>query len=517
MRTRIAALALLLAAQLALAAYLGFGRTGAPPATAALSLPAAEAVETITIAAAADEPAADRNPDDQPAPAEPVSLLRREGRWALAEPAGLPADAARVDSLLTKLAGLRPGLPVADSKAARRRFAVADDHYERRITLQTADGEQVLYLGTPAGTRRTHLRTAGDEAIHLVPLALYEVPADADGWLDKTLLQLPAETIEAIDVAGLRLTRATPPIETDTETAHADAAAASALSAASHGGATSRETAAGAGTERLSPRATGGADVPEAPADDSGRRTPAEPAATASSGGAEASPPTVMPPGTGDTTLAATPGSTAAASAPEPGAPETLAASDQPAANRADSNLQPPNASDMPAAAAPAEAAAAADAGPARGAAAPADVTAPAAEAGSWRGVPAGETRPVPIADAAADDLARRIAGLRVAGLARQAPSGEPVLHFSVTRSDGSERTYRLFAPPPAAAAAASGAMQAAPAAHADYRLTVSDRSQTFRVPGFLADSLREAATRQQLLATGPANDAKAEDNPAAP
>lgn len=402
MRSRIAALALLLAAQLALAGYLGLARTGSAPAPVTLALPAAEAVEAITIAPPmgtpdADEPAA----DDAEAPG--VSLRRREGGWTLAGADDLPADAARVENLLATLAGLRPGAPVADSAAARRRFAVAKDRYERRITLRTAEGERVLYLGTAAGTRRAHLRAAGNDAIHLAALALYEVPADADGWLDKTLLQLPEAHIAAIEVADLRLTR----------------------------------TASPAANAAAEPAADGATD----PTDQA----------------------------------------------------ELLAADDA----AAPAGGSPPDAPDTPPA--PADAAGPAAADPR-----------PAAEADRWLG--SGPAGPLPVSDTAVDELARRLAGLRVAGIADQAPAGEPVLRLRVERSEGSARDYRLFAPGPAPASDASSAEPSAAAADADYLLTASDWPQTFRVPAFLAEPLRAAADRQALLAADEASGAGAAD-----
>lgn len=504
MKARITTLALLLAAQLALAGYLGVGRTDAPPAPVALSLPAAEAVEAITIAPPAG---GQQSSDDADAPAKAVSLLRREDRWELAEPAGLPADAARIDGLLTTLASLRPGPPVADSAAARRRFAVAKNRYERRITLQTAEGEQVLYLGTPAGIRRAHLRAAGDDAIHRVALALIDVPADADGWLDKTLLQLPAATIAAIDVAGLQLTRDVPPADTDT--ADVDAAAESTHSAANHasGAAQTPATAAAARTDHPSPpRPAGDAGTHPVQADAASPGIAPEPADTANHAGTASTPAPALRPVPDDTALAAGPRSPAAdASDPAPGPPEATAASARPAAPPAAS----PAGGDLPAQGtaglSPAEALA--------GTPASGDSTGPAGKTGGWRGVRSGTVRPVPVSDAATDELVQRIAGLRVAGLTRQAPSGEATLRFSVTRSDdGSVRTYRLFAPAAAPAPATDAAPATAPAADADYRLTVSDAPHTFRVPAFLAEPLVEAASPQRLLATRPGQHETATD-----
>ena len=61
-----------------------------------------------------------------------VELERAGEGWALVD-SGLPADGARVDGALERLASTTTGWPVTTTNAAHRRFEVDEDDYQRRL------------------------------------------------------------------------------------------------------------------------------------------------------------------------------------------------------------------------------------------------------------------------------------------------------------------------------------------------------------------------------------------------
>ena len=160
-------------------------------------------------------------------------VLARVGKtWLLPEEGGFPADKARTESLLKTLEGLKEGMPVATTSDALARFKVADDRFERRVTL--AGGGKTLaalYFGTSPSMREIHARRSGQGDVYSVAFATYQVPAKAGDWEDKAVLQIPKKDIEAIDVAGLHITRVPPP------PAPAPAAAKAATTVAANAGA----------------------------------------------------------------------------------------------------------------------------------------------------------------------------------------------------------------------------------------------------------------------------------------
>lgn len=196
MKKTIQWLAVLLGAQLLLA--LGLGLSGT-------ALTRTKGADRLLLAF--DKAAIDRITLEDPGQAK-VVLAKKEGRWQLPEAGGFPADGTRVAQLLDRLAGLKGGDVVAATSGAHARFKVSDETFERRITLAKGYASQAtLYLGTSPALRRLHARSQGADDVHIVDLAVYDVPVKAAEWQDKTLLAVPQAQIAAIDIDGLRIER----------------------------------------------------------------------------------------------------------------------------------------------------------------------------------------------------------------------------------------------------------------------------------------------------------------------
>lgn len=213
-------LGLLLAAQVLLAALLGWWQWHQPASASGRAL------------LAFDKSAVDKLVIEGPDKAR-VELLRKNGSdgkgaaWSVAQAGGFAADAAQAEQLLARLHTVTAGTPVATSAGAAERFKVADATFERRITLE-AGGKPLatLLLGGAQGARQTYARKAGAADVHTIDLAAHEVPARPDDWLDKGALRVPLDDIVGLSLDGLELTRPAPP-----------AAAASAAASAAAGSA----------------------------------------------------------------------------------------------------------------------------------------------------------------------------------------------------------------------------------------------------------------------------------------
>lgn len=131
-----------------------------------------------------------------------VTLSRTpQGSWVLADLADFPVQPAKVDQLLTQLAGLKRPLPIATSEEARKRFKLADDGFERRLTLEGKDGAvATLLIGDSPGFRRIFARPADDPSVYDLNLALSDLSDRRDDWLDTGLLRL--EPGQIVRIAG---------------------------------------------------------------------------------------------------------------------------------------------------------------------------------------------------------------------------------------------------------------------------------------------------------------------------
>ncbi len=138
---------------------------------------------------------------------EKVVLQKTGKHWTLPNYHHLPANPAKVDTLLDRLLKLQGGWPVATTAAAQKRFEVAEEKFQRRITL--SNGEDVrseLYVGTSPGFRKVHARKADDKAVFSVIFNVFDTPAQNRSWLDRSLLQ-PKGEVAAIQGPDFHLTR----------------------------------------------------------------------------------------------------------------------------------------------------------------------------------------------------------------------------------------------------------------------------------------------------------------------
>ncbi|MDE2348622.1 MAG: DUF4340 domain-containing protein [Gammaproteobacteria bacterium] len=152
---------------------------------------------------------ADRIVIEAPAPTggsapQRVELLRRGKGWVVHSAWDVPASRQKVEDLLSRLASLRRGLPIADTADALDRFEVDHRHFDLRLSLsRTGKTFATLYLGKSAGLRKTDARLAGERAVYTVGIDSYSLPADAARWTKADLLQVSEDRLATIAVEGI--------------------------------------------------------------------------------------------------------------------------------------------------------------------------------------------------------------------------------------------------------------------------------------------------------------------------
>ena len=187
--------ALLLAVQLGLAAWTH------------LRVPADQAGPVQGAVLAVDTGAVDELLLEDSAGARLVLKKAGEG-WMLPGLADFPADTARVQALVERVASLQRSWPEATTVEAAGRFQVAADRFERRLTLRGA-GKDLgrVFLGSSAGLRRVYLRAEGDQDIFAVELAGRDQETDPNSWIDTAVLRLTPDQVARIDLPGFSLIR----------------------------------------------------------------------------------------------------------------------------------------------------------------------------------------------------------------------------------------------------------------------------------------------------------------------
>lgn len=197
MRGRLPLLSGLLLVQVLLVGWLFAGRDGNNTGARLLAfdLASVTALDIYEQPAPADASAAAAGTEDAPAASAPagVRLERSDSGWKVEDS---PAATDKVSDLLERLARLDSAWPVGTTGEARERFAVTEDGYRKKLSLERGEEEPlVLFLGTSPGFKRLHARRADDDAVFSIPLSDFDIPVAADDWIDKALLSASGEIV----------------------------------------------------------------------------------------------------------------------------------------------------------------------------------------------------------------------------------------------------------------------------------------------------------------------------------
>lgn len=137
-----------------------------------------------------------------------VLIRQKDGHWLLPESEDFPADPESVTRLLDKLAALDKGWPVATTSSAANRFKVAEDQFDRKLSLLAGDQTLAeLFIGTSPGFRKVHVRPAGTDEIYSVLFNTWEANAKVDDWIDKAILKLDADQVARLELPDITLER----------------------------------------------------------------------------------------------------------------------------------------------------------------------------------------------------------------------------------------------------------------------------------------------------------------------
>jgi hypothetical protein len=182
-------LSAVLVAQVALAIFLFWPRP-APAGAGGAPLLALKADDILSLAVR----------DDQ---GNAIKLVRSGAQWVLPDAGDYPADAAKIQPVLAKLAEMKASRLVAQTPAAQRRLQVADDLFSLRIDVGASAGTKTLYLGTSGGAGSSHVRLGGQDQVYLVnALSDTGIRADAASWTNPAYLVVPQEDVNELTLSN---------------------------------------------------------------------------------------------------------------------------------------------------------------------------------------------------------------------------------------------------------------------------------------------------------------------------
>ncbi len=129
-----------------------------------------------------------------------VVLKRVSDAWQLEESA-VPVNSARIDTLLENLTAARTGWAVATRDESHRQLEVAEDSFNRKVSLFANDEEVAsLFVGTSPGLRRSHARVAGSDEVYSVALNDYDIPGNRSDWIETDIVTV--DSVEQFMIAN---------------------------------------------------------------------------------------------------------------------------------------------------------------------------------------------------------------------------------------------------------------------------------------------------------------------------
>ena len=140
-----------------------------------------------------------------PAPnGKEVTLTKQGDKWILPNAGDFEAKASSITEVIGKIAKINGSRLVANSSSSQRRLKVAEDEFERKVVMKSADGkEETLYVGTSPSAGALHVRRSGQDATYLTnAINSWELDAAPNRWITTTYVTLDTTQISSIELSN---------------------------------------------------------------------------------------------------------------------------------------------------------------------------------------------------------------------------------------------------------------------------------------------------------------------------
>jgi len=136
-------------------------------------------------------------------PDERLVLSRDGSGWAITSAEGYPADASKVDDMISTIREARVRMAVVTSDKYHESLEVSEEKAQARIRLYRADSENPfvdLIVGKSA-MGGAHVRVAGEEDVYDIrDVTPWQLRADTATWMQKTLVDIPTDSVQKLAI-----------------------------------------------------------------------------------------------------------------------------------------------------------------------------------------------------------------------------------------------------------------------------------------------------------------------------
>jgi hypothetical protein len=132
---------------------------------------------------------------------KPIDLVKRDAGWVMASGFDYPVDAARITDALAPIGKASAAAPIATQAARHKQLHVAEGEFERKLVMTMNGKDVTLYLGAPAGARRTAVRIGGsDDVFGVGGVSAGTFSSEPRAWVDPSYLKVARAEITKIAI-----------------------------------------------------------------------------------------------------------------------------------------------------------------------------------------------------------------------------------------------------------------------------------------------------------------------------
>lgn len=120
-----------------------------------------------------------------------LTLVKANDNWQLKSYPELAIVNSKVSTLANVLAKKQVTWPVTNTKSSHKRFNVSQNNFKKQVVFTNKEGEQqTLLLGDSPSFKKVYVRSIEDDDVFSIEFSAYQVTAEANNWLDKSLLSV---------------------------------------------------------------------------------------------------------------------------------------------------------------------------------------------------------------------------------------------------------------------------------------------------------------------------------------
>jgi Domain of unknown function (DUF4340) len=132
---------------------------------------------------------------------KPIDLVKRDASWVMASGFDYPVDAARINDVLGPIGKASAAAPIATQAARHKQLHVSEADFERKLVMTMNGKDVTLYVGGPAGARRTALRIGGrDDVFGVGGVSAGTISSEPRGWVDPSYVKVARDEITKIAI-----------------------------------------------------------------------------------------------------------------------------------------------------------------------------------------------------------------------------------------------------------------------------------------------------------------------------